>query len=582
MVFAPAVKAKKNAASPAKQGRGAVELSRGSGVGNQAMLRFFEERRRSLNPILASCGQALPSTTRAALGARFNFDFSSLRIHTGQQVERNAAVLGVPAYTWGSNIALTSNAATHEHILMHELVHVVQQQTGQTAGLATSNSTAERARLEQQAEVFSRRVLAGSQLPSMARPTQPTPVLQGFDPNYHEESVIAGAAGSFTPEEIGKIYEANWRRDFSQASPALADIALIWKQLNDAPASPAGFPMLQAKLAGAILAVVLHPWRAGGETYGGYQSFEHMDNPGDDEANARWAGSAEGIAGYIADSRAYIKQKLAQAVRLARAGWNPPDDVYAKRVTDAWSNGKPLVSYDSNAIAPPPEIDKPKSVKDPSESSAVVAADVAAIAYKDPQATLTPTRGFGTDPAIADDLGRASHALEDFFAHSNFVELARPSAPGTAITATDLRTGTFGLGDKAGALADKINTIVTSIKAHRQLIPSVILPDSVLAKFANVARTADILASVTTGPPTGSIKATSHFALNKDEPTRPNFDLALRLSTEADRRVFESIHRAMEASLPDVSSQIVYDTYALIDALINIPSDTHPLKSFYE
>lgn len=58
--------------------------------------------------------------------------------------------------------------------------------------------------------------------------------------------------------------------------------------------------------------------------------------------------------------------------------------------------------------------------------------------------------------------------------------------------------------------------------------------------------------------------------------------MALKLATQADHLVFESIHRAFQAELPETSSQIVYDTYALIDALVNIPSKTHPLKAIYE
>jgi len=535
----------------------------------------------AVKPMMAGGGAALHPAAQAGFSAGFNFDFTGLRIHSGPDVDRAAARLGVPAYAWGSNIAVTPGAAADPRIVAHELAHVVQQNTGQTTDLAATNSPVERRRLEQQAEAAARDVLAGASLPASTRTGQ-SAVLQGFDPPYHEQSIIGGAAGSFTPEETGKIYEANWRRDFSQASPALADIALIWKQLKDADVP--GRPALQLKLAATILAVVVKPDLLAGETYGGYQSFEHMDNPGGaaaGEADARWAGARDAIAGYIQDSRGYIKYNLAQAVRLSRAGWNPPDNDGGKRVGDAWSKGKPPNSYDPGTVSPPQELDSPKPVRDPKESSAVVAQDVTAIAKTQPNATSTPTKGFGADPDIADKLGRASHALEDFFAHSNFIELAQRQAGGEAIGAKDLRTGTFGAGDKAHALADKINAIVATINAHRDLIPANILPDSLLEKFTNLGKTAEAIASITTGPPTGSPNATSHTALNKDEPSRPNFALALQLSTQADHLVFESIHRAMQATLPDASAQIVYDTYAIVDALINVPSDAHPLKSIY-
>jgi Zn-dependent peptidase ImmA (M78 family) len=50
-------------------------------------------------------------------------------------------------------------AASNPHIVAHELAHVVQQHTGQTAGLAGAGGKAERRRLEQQAESAARDVL---------------------------------------------------------------------------------------------------------------------------------------------------------------------------------------------------------------------------------------------------------------------------------------------------------------------------------------------------------------------------------------------------------------------------------------
>lgn len=77
---------------------------------------------------------------------------------------------------------------------------------------------------------------------------------------------------------------------------------------------------------------------------------------------------------------------------------------------------------------------------------------------------LNPAGRWNQD--VADAMGRASHALEDFFAHSNFVEIAigevRPDA--------GLATGTFDDVDKKHALAHKIRAIADEIEAEMPLV----------------------------------------------------------------------------------------------------------------
>ena len=532
---------------------------------------------------LHSSGQTLDPETRAFFESHFAYDFRDVRIHTDTRAAQSARAVNALAYTVGSHVAFAPGRFSPrtpggQQLLAHELTHVVQQRSNSASEASHISSPGEPA--EREAALAERAIHFGEAPPSV---TSSAPALQAFDPDYHETATMDGLAGTFTPQEIGKIYEANWRRDYSQASPAFADIALTWKRLKDAT-TPQEEVKLQLELAGEIAGIAKNPGSLSGETYGGYQTWEHMDNPGGaaaTEADARWAGTGpgDGITGYIRDSRAYIKQDLAQAVGIARQKTNPPDDDFGRRMADAWAGGTPPPNYDiTDAYAgrtrPPQGLGVPKSVPDPTQSSSVVASDVAAIAARNPSATNTATTGFASDPQVADDLGRAAHALEDFFAHSNFVELTQQIGAGKTISSKDLRTGTFGGGDKAHSLADKIRGIVSEILAHRDLAPSLVLPDILLNKFLDAAANLENAATLTTGP-------TSHTALNKDEPSRPNFAKAHQLAVAADHLVFESIHRAIQASMPETSSQVVYDTYALVDSLVNIPSNSHPLKTLF-
>lgn len=95
------------------------------------------------------------------------------------------------------------------------------------------------------------------------------------------------------------------------------------------------------------------------------------------------------------------------------------------------------------------------------------------------RAPTGPTGAFTA--AVATCLGRASHALEDFFAHSNFVELAigEPTPVivltgrglgETGTSSEQLGTGSFGAIDKMHALSHKIRGIADEIDAEIPLV----------------------------------------------------------------------------------------------------------------
>jgi len=87
---------------------------------------------RSVSSVLASSGTPLPHAIRASFEPRFQHDFGSVRIHTDAAAARSAADVQASAYTVGRNIVFGSGqfapASTEgQHLLAHELTHVVQQ-----------------------------------------------------------------------------------------------------------------------------------------------------------------------------------------------------------------------------------------------------------------------------------------------------------------------------------------------------------------------------------------------------------------------------------------------------------------------
>lgn len=77
-------------------------------------------------------GEPLPRATRELFEPRFGYDFSQVRVHTGSAAAAAARAIDAEAYTVGQNIVFGAgsfdpHAARGQHLLAHELAHVVQQ-----------------------------------------------------------------------------------------------------------------------------------------------------------------------------------------------------------------------------------------------------------------------------------------------------------------------------------------------------------------------------------------------------------------------------------------------------------------------
>ena len=318
------------------------------------------------------------------------------------------------------------------------------------------------------------------------------------------------------------------------------------------------------------------------ETYGGYRSWEHMDNPGAADAadaDMRWSTGKDEMPGYIRNSRASLKDKLRKAIFAARDSWGGLKTDSGRAAANAWARGPLPATYDiddpyKDRARPPQGFDVAKPLPDPSKSSSQIADDVQEIASANPSATQRKTKGFDANSEVADNLGRASHLVEDFFAHSNFVELTKTTQPGQTIPKSSLMTGTFETPDKLHSLSGKLGDAAADMDANQSLLP--LGGSAIIGKLRELASLAE-QASKALRP-----KATSHTKLAKDNPhATGDFPLALKLATAADQMVFFYVHKIMEEKSPDRAQSQIDTLYLLVDAIITVPSDHHPLKSVF-
>jgi Domain of unknown function (DUF4157) len=98
----------------------------------------------------SSSGKSLDNDSRSFMESRFNYDFSSVKIHDDDLAAKSAGSINALAYTSGNNIVFNSGqynttSDSGKRLLAHELTHVVQQNgpnIRRQEDVASSESTA--------------------------------------------------------------------------------------------------------------------------------------------------------------------------------------------------------------------------------------------------------------------------------------------------------------------------------------------------------------------------------------------------------------------------------------------------------
>jgi hypothetical protein len=109
-------------------------------VGNAGVGALVEEERSPVHDVVGSGGSPLDTSTRETMESRFGGqDFGDVRVHTGGGAHDSAKSVNAQAYTVGSNIVFQNDkydpgSSAGQHMLAHELTHVVQQRSGPVEG----------------------------------------------------------------------------------------------------------------------------------------------------------------------------------------------------------------------------------------------------------------------------------------------------------------------------------------------------------------------------------------------------------------------------------------------------------------
>lgn len=147
-----------------------------AGVGALAGVAGEEERSPVHDVVGSGGGDPLPTHLRADMETRFGQDFGGVRVHTGDAAHASAASVSAQAYTVGENIVFQRDrydpgSTKGQHMLAHELTHVVQQRGGPVDGTEAGGGVKvsdPSDRFEREAVANADRVMSGSARPEPA------------------------------------------------------------------------------------------------------------------------------------------------------------------------------------------------------------------------------------------------------------------------------------------------------------------------------------------------------------------------------------------------------------------------------
>ncbi len=530
-------------------------------------------------------------------------DVSSVQAHTGRAASEGASAMGAEAYAVGDQVAFGRTPTLHT--AAHEAAHVVQQR----AGVALKGGVGQAGDpYELHADAVADAVVRGESVVGLlggyggGGGSGAVRAVQRFAPPHHEQATIDGLQDAFNPHEIGQIYQANWERDFSQGPLPIAQVVMAWKELkltagqegtnarssalrtfngaigacNDliVRLKSAAWAVLEENLTGFPAPKLDHLL----ECMGGYEPWEHMDRPDSArsaDANRRWASTGEKLPGYIADGKANIKDELCMAAQVywgTFAGFEHS----ATMGLDNWQGAKPPPGYD-----PPFHGDglhgQAKAVADTTERTA----------GKRPS-MVRPLARPDLFERSASHLGRANHVLEDFFAHSNWVDLALhiKSAPGDGRGCPPdvLRTGTFPGASKIEALSHKLDALAGALETATKDTGLDLPADTIAVLTTGLKILSPLLVRI--GRRMGG--AGEHQDIAKDDPGSGAFEEAVRVATAADRFVIAPMRQVLAArdgldddldpeAMTKLGQSLLVPILTRVDQVIAPPTADHPL-----
>ncbi|MEH1013093.1 DUF4157 domain-containing protein [Micromonospora sp. CPCC 206060] len=185
-------------------------------VGNQALGKLLEPETSPVHDVVNSGGGSpLTPEVRTDMEARFGGqDFGDVRVHTDGAAHESAKSVNAQAYTVGSNIVFQRDSydpasPTGQHMLAHELTHVVQQRSGPVdgtdhgGGVKVSDPSD---RFEREAVANADRLMSAPAAPTPSSAAPGAPVQRAAEHDGHDHPPVQRAEEMSEEDESAQTY----------------------------------------------------------------------------------------------------------------------------------------------------------------------------------------------------------------------------------------------------------------------------------------------------------------------------------------------------------------------------------------
>jgi hypothetical protein len=328
----------------------------------------------------------LPENLQTKMESSFGEDFSDVNIHTDSD---KATELGAKAFAQGKDLHFAPgefqpNSKEGQELIGHELTHVVQQKEGTVQGSEVhgKDMVNQDVSLEKEADDAGKLASEGKEVEVKGSSEN---VIQKFEAPGHEaaERTALTEGNKFSNDEASMVYFGNWMRDTNQA---------LVPALGDALGADGVFSLIK------LLAVKKFGRELTPEQFGFYIPSEHLDNPGGQIAGMDYYKSQPTVSKDIANDGTDDRFKTLNFKPRDAAMVTPQEDT---NPATAKVLGAPIFSVDQTGV---------------------LAYIRRTNLHVERRLTEAAERGRNADGMM--HFGAALHAIEDLFAHSNFVEIA--------------------------------------------------------------------------------------------------------------------------------------------------------------
>jgi hypothetical protein len=423
----------------------------GQPAAQQAIAQAPPEMREAAQAIAEddSAGAPLPDDTRAKMEATFGEDFADVQVHVG---DGRVDALDAGAATHGRHIHFADGAfqpgtPEGDRLIAHELTHVLQQRDaapGGRAGVAASASPAER-----QAERVGEAVHEGAPVPGIAAEAAPADQLHLGEAGVHQgiELEAAGVGRDFNPDALTpqqraalEMYSGNFIRDYSQlAAPMPLSILSSLPSVHaGGTVGAGGARTLMDAIVQAIAIMELGPEIGRAlvtrPNIGVYEAEHHLDNP------MGTTGPGDFITGEDTPRPAASPEPRCIQTVDARG-----DEIVADQGA---TSHRPTAETHAGSAVPGLQYENP-SLYTIGEGG--LATHLANSTEHAKDRFLDAVR-LGPTPEGRMNVGMGAHIIEDYYSHSNFIEVALNQYINTALTARRERRAQAGSPQQRAAL----------------------------------------------------------------------------------------------------------------------------------